>query len=142
MWHNAIQTFADDFLKLCPQIIKWLLATPVHFIIGRRFHTGAWKALRRGAANMDVLVSMGTNASYFYSVISILQHHFLNHHSTNAYVPTDFFETSAMIVTLIMLGKYLEAGAKVRGGAGRVLAVSWERPVPRDTVLPAAHEAS
>lgn len=62
---------------------------------------------------MDVLVSMGTNASYGYSVISILHHH-LTHHSEGAYVPTDFFETSAMLITFILMGKYLEAAAKGR----------------------------
>jgi cation transport ATPase len=52
----------------CNQLVKWVLTTPVQFWIGWRFHRGAWKALRRGGANMDVLVSMGTNASYIYSV--------------------------------------------------------------------------
>ena len=47
---------------------------------------------------MDVLVSLGTNASYIYSVISILHHHLRRHHITGAYTPTDFFETSAMLV--------------------------------------------
>lgn len=59
------------------ELMKWALTTPVQFWIGRRFHVGAWKSLKRGAANMDVLVSLGTNASYFYSVLSILHHHFL-----------------------------------------------------------------
>ncbi len=61
---------------------------------------------------MDVLVSLGTNASYAYSMISILHHHFMNHHETGAYAPTDFFETSAMLITFILLGKFLEASAK------------------------------
>ena len=61
---------------------------------------------------MDVLVSLGTNASYLYSMISILHHHFMNHHKTGMYRPTDFFETSAMLITFILLGKYLEASAK------------------------------
>lgn len=61
---------------------------------------------------MDVLVSLGTNASYLYSMISILHHHFMNHHMNGQYRPTDFFETSAMLITFILLGKYLEASAK------------------------------
>lgn len=65
-------------------------------------------------ANMDVLVSMGTTASYVYSLISILHHHFRGHHSSMEYKPTDFFETSAMLITFILLGKYLEAAAKGR----------------------------
>ena len=61
---------------------------------------------------MDVLVSLGTNASYLYSIISIMHHHFRRHHETGQYRPTDFFETSAMLITFILLGKYLEASAK------------------------------
>lgn len=69
---------------------------------------------------MDVLVSLGTNASYLYSCISILHHHFNKHHAQHAmsgqaaYVPTDFFETCAMIISFILFGKYLESVAKGR----------------------------
>ena len=63
---------------------------------------------------MDVLVSLGTNASYIYSLISILHHHFSGYHMAADYHPTDFFETSAMLITFILLGKYLEAAAKGR----------------------------
>ncbi|GIL89731.1 hypothetical protein Vretifemale_17508 [Volvox reticuliferus] len=110
----------------CNQVVKWALATPVQFIVGWRFHRGALKALRRGTANMDVLVSLGTNAAYFYSVISILFHRYEGHRlemdepmkfDPNGYVPTDFFETSAMLITFILLGKYLEAAAKGRTSA-------------------------
>ncbi|GFR44216.1 hypothetical protein Agub_g5404, partial [Astrephomene gubernaculifera] len=66
---------------------------------------------------MDVLVSLGTNASYLYSVISIMFHHVHRHHITRDYVPTDFFETSAFLITFILLGKYLEAAAKGRTSA-------------------------
>lgn len=66
---------------------------------------------------MDVLVSLGTNASYLYSMISILHHHIMRHHITGLYRPTDFFETSAMLITFILLGKYLEAAAKSRTSA-------------------------
>ena len=66
---------------------------------------------------MDVLVSLGTNASYIYSLISILHHHFAQHHMTGSYQPTDFFETAAMLITFILLGKYLEASAKGKTSA-------------------------
>ena len=66
---------------------------------------------------MDVLVSLGTNASYAYSLISILFHHFHNHHTSGDYQPTDFFETAAMLITFIILGKYLEASAKGKTSA-------------------------
>ncbi|KAG2433084.1 hypothetical protein HYH02_012788 [Chlamydomonas schloesseri] len=101
----------------CNQLVKWVLATPVQFVVGWRFHKGAIKALRRGTANMDVLVSLGTNASYIYSVISIMFHHMNRHRLSSDYVPTDFFETSAMLITFILLGKYLEAAAKGRTSA-------------------------
>jgi Cu+-exporting ATPase len=94
------------------ELIKWAFSTPVQFWIGWRFHSGAWKALRAKRANMDVLVSLGTNASYIYSVISILHHHFRAHHMSGGYQPTDFFETSAMLITLVLFGKYLESAAK------------------------------
>eukprot|EP00884_Botryococcus_braunii_P009380 jgi/Botrbrau1/18443/Bobra.0072s0030.1 len=96
------------------EIIKWGFTTPIQFWIGWRFHAGAYHALRKGRANMDVLVSLGTNASYLYSIISILHHHFSHHHMNGAYKPTDFFETSAFLITFILLGKYLEASAKGR----------------------------
>ena len=59
----------------CNALVKWVLTTPVQFVVGWRFHRGAFKSLRRGTANMDVLVSLGTTAAYTYSVISILHHH-------------------------------------------------------------------
>lgn len=66
------------------EVAKWALATPAVFVVGARFHAGAVAAVRRGGANMDVLVSLGTLASYGYSVISILHHHFLRHHASGA----------------------------------------------------------
>eukprot|EP00879_Flechtneria_rotunda_P007448 GHRR01007813.1.p1 GENE.GHRR01007813.1~~GHRR01007813.1.p1 ORF type:complete len:490 (+),score=138.59 GHRR01007813.1:1423-2892(+) len=98
------------------ELLKWALATPVQFWIGWRFHRNAWKALKRGVANMDVLVALGTDASYFYSVISILHHRFLQHDKSH-YTPTDFFETCAMLITVVILGKYLECAAKGKTSA-------------------------
>ena len=85
--------------------IKWImfaLATPVQFYVGWGFYTGAWKSLRNGSANMDVLVAMGSSAAYFYS-IPVLLNFFKGH---------VYFETAAVIITLIKLGKFLEARAK------------------------------
>ncbi|PKF89056.1 copper-translocating P-type ATPase [Bacillus sp. BA3] len=88
--------------------VQMALATPVQFIIGKQFYVGAFKALRNKSANMDVLVAMGTSAAYFYSVyqafISIG-----NHHMAQLY-----FETSSILITLIILGKLFEAKAKGR----------------------------
>ena len=91
-------------------LIQWTLATPVQFWIGKRFHVGAYKSLRRGSSNMDVLVSLGTNASYFYSVFSIMRHAI---HNLDPTMETgQFFETSAMLITFILLGKFLERRAR------------------------------
>eukprot|EP00889_Picochlorum_renovo_P005597 jgi/Picre1/32627/NNA_007973.t1 len=94
------------------EVLKWALATPVQFVIGWPFHIGAYRALKGKRANMDCLVSFGTNASYLYSMISIIHHHIMEHHMTGKYSPTDFFETSAMLITFVLLGKYMESSAK------------------------------
>jgi Cu+-exporting ATPase len=87
---------------LVPGWLQLLLATPVQFWSGARFYRGAWKALRGGTANMDVLVALGTSAAYFFSAAILLfrpgQHL--------------YFEASAAVITLVLLGKYLEARAK------------------------------
>ncbi|GAX78867.1 hypothetical protein CEUSTIGMA_g6306.t1 [Chlamydomonas eustigma] len=96
----------------CITLLKLVLVTPVQFYVGARFYRGAFKSLRRGSANMDVLVAMGTTAAYVYSVVSVMYHNLSDHHENGAYVPTEFFETSAMIISLILMGKYLECSAK------------------------------
>lgn len=98
--------YVPDFLM--NPWIQLILATPVQFIIGKQFYVGAYKALRNGSANMDVLVVMGTSAAYFYSVYQAIvtagSHH----------APHLYFETSAVLITLILLGKLFEAKAKGR----------------------------
>jgi len=89
-------------------MLFWLLATPVQFYTGWDYYVGAWKNLRNGTANMDVLVAMGSSVAYFYSV-AVLFYPALGHHV--------YFETSAVIITLIKLGKMLEARTKGRSGA-------------------------
>ncbi len=87
--------------------MMWALATPVQFYVGRDYYVNGYKALKNGAANMDVLIAMGSSAAYFYSVAVILVG--LVGVNLGAHV---YFETSALIITLIRLGKYLEARAK------------------------------
>ncbi|KAK7308982.1 hypothetical protein RJT34_05359 [Clitoria ternatea] len=89
------------------EVARWVLATPVQFVLGWRFYYGSYKSLRRGSANMDVLIALGTNAAYFYSVYSVLRAATSRHFEGN-----DFFETSAMLISFILLGKYLEILAK------------------------------
>ncbi|MFC0559713.1 heavy metal translocating P-type ATPase [Halalkalibacter alkalisediminis] len=87
--------------------VQLALATPVQFIVGAQFYVGAYKALRNKSANMDVLVALGTSAAYFYSIylgIEAMQ--------LGIVMPDLYFETSAVIITLIVLGKLFEARAK------------------------------
>ena len=96
--------------------VNWLmlaLATPVQFYVGWDYYVGGWKALRNGSANMDVLVAMGSSAAYFYSVLVTLA---LTAGSA-ALGEHVYFETAALIITLIKLGKLLEARAKGRTSA-------------------------
>ncbi|MEC0344907.1 heavy metal translocating P-type ATPase [Peribacillus frigoritolerans] len=98
--------YVPDFLM--NPWIQLILATPVQFIIGKQFYVGAYKALRNGSANMDVLVVMGTSAAYFYSLYQAIVTAG-THHGPHLY-----FETSAVLITLILLGKLFEARAKGR----------------------------
>lgn len=87
-----------------------ILATPVQFVIGRGFYVGAYKALRSRSANMDVLVALGTSAAYFYSLYLSLESLSMPHGHT----PQLYYETSSILITLILLGKWFEALAKGR----------------------------
>jgi Cu+-exporting ATPase len=96
------------------QVIKICLATPVQFWLGRRFYKGAYNSLKHGSANMDVLVVLGTTSAYLYSIFSVLYHAMQKHEYRRDYQPSDFFETSATLITFICLGKYLETSAKAK----------------------------
>ncbi len=85
--------------------VELALATPVQFVIGSRFYRAAWKALRARSGNMDVLVAMGTTTAYLYSLYLLLT-------LGDAASGELYFEASAVIITLVMLGKYMEARAK------------------------------
>ena len=92
---------------LLPRWLQWLLATPVQFWVGKRFYIAAWHALRGGSANMDVLIALGTSMAYFFSaVVTLLA---LQQHV--------YFEASAAIITLVLLGKLMEARAKGKTSA-------------------------
>jgi len=89
--------------------LEWLffaLATPVQFYVGLSYYVNGYKSLRNGSANMDVLVAMGSSAAYFYSLAALL----------GLFPGHGYFETAAAIITLIRVGKYLEARAKGRTG--------------------------
>ncbi|MBS8264544.1 Cu(2+)-exporting ATPase [Mesobacillus boroniphilus] len=86
-----------------------LLATPVQFWIGGQFYVGAYKSLKNKSANMDVLVALGTSAAYFYSLAEAIKTI-----GNPNYMPHLYFETSAILITLILVGKLFEALAKGR----------------------------
>lgn len=87
--------------------VQLLLATPVQFYMGKQFYVGAYKALRNKSANMDVLVVLGTSAAYFYSLYVTIASIGKPHHQVEMY-----YETSAVLITLILLGKLFESLAK------------------------------
>ncbi len=95
--------------------VNWLffaLATPVQFYVGWDYYTGAWKSLRNGSANMDVLVALGSSVAYFYSIlVTVWKTLALGGVLAAEHV---YFETSATIITLIVLGKLVEVNAKSR----------------------------
>lgn len=86
---------------------QFLLTTPIQFVIGWQFYVGAYKNLRTKSANMDVLVALGTSAAYFYSLYEAMKTI-----GNPTYEPHLYFETSAILITLILFGKYLEVNAK------------------------------
>jgi len=91
-----------------PAWLQCLLATPVQFWLGARFYAGAWRALRGGGANMDVLVALGTSAAYGLS----LYEWWAASRMPGMAAPHLYFEAAAVVVTLVLLGKRLEARAK------------------------------
>jgi len=91
----------------------WALTTPVQFWVGGRFYRGAWAALRHRAADMNTLIAMGTSAAYFYSVLVVLFPQLFEAQGLTAAV---YFDSAAIIITLVLLGRLLEARAKGQTG--------------------------
>lgn len=104
-WIYMPEMFMNPWFQL-------ILATPVQFYIGKQFYVGAYNALKNGSANMDVLVSLGTSAAYFYSLY-LTMNWFIGggnvHHG-----PSLYYETSAILITLVIMGKWFESLAKGR----------------------------
>ncbi len=98
---------------------EWLLTTPVQFVIGARFYVAAAKALRAGSGNMDLLVALGTSAAYGFSVFLL----FFPRYGTGHL----YFEAAAVVITLVLLGKYFESKAK-RSTASAIRALMDLRP--------------
>ncbi|RZS57274.1 heavy metal translocating P-type ATPase [Sphaerotilus mobilis] len=94
---------------MLPGWLQWLLATPVQFWLGARFYRAGWSALRAGSGNMDLLVAIGTSAGYGLSLWTLLS-------QPDAAMPELYFEGSAVVITLVLLGKWLEARARRQTG--------------------------
>ncbi|HZS01674.1 MAG TPA: heavy metal translocating P-type ATPase, partial [Chloroflexota bacterium] len=125
-------------------LLMFLLATPVQLWGGWQFYTGAWAALRHGTANMNTLVAVGTSAAYLYSVVVTFAPHWL---MTGGAMPEAYYDTAAVIITLILLGRYLEARARgqasdairrlmgLQARTARVVRDGAELDVPVETVV-------
>lgn len=105
---------------MLPALLQFALATPVQFVLGARFYAAAWKAVRAGAGNMDLLVALGTSAGYGLSVYQWLT-------AAPGTMPHLYFEASAVVIALVLLGKYLESSAK-RQTASAIRALEALRP--------------
>jgi len=102
-WFPWVPAFLRNFYVL------WALATPVQFVLGLRFYKAAWSALRRGTANMNTLVAVGTSAAYLFSVAATVLPGFFRRAGVE---PQVYFDTSAVIIVLVLFGRTLEARAK------------------------------
>lgn len=120
MSHGAVDAFETAPMRW----LQALLAAPVVFVLGAAFHRGAWHALRQRTADMNTLISVGTTTTYFASLAALLAPHAFG--ASGAHAPLHF-EAAAVIVTLVLLGRWLEARASARAGAA-VLALAQLAP--------------
>ena len=104
----ALMTTGSHHHDWFPLWLQWLLATPVQFWVGRRFLLGAYRSLRGGSANMDVLVSLGTTVAYSFSTVVWL--------TGRTDLPV-YFEAAAMVIVLVRLGKLLERQARQKASS-------------------------
>jgi Cu+-exporting ATPase len=135
--------FMPSFLQNA--YVLWALATPVQFWVGRQFYRGAWAATRHGTTSMDTLIAIGSSAAYFYSVLGVVLPGFFAHHGLGEPM---YFDSAALIITLILVGKLLEARAKgqtseaikkligLQPKTARVLRDGREQDVPVAQVVP------
>ena len=114
-----IGSFQDmlPFITIIPRRTMWfilfLLTTPVQFWAGRHFYQNAWASIKHGSTNMNTLVVVGTSAAYAYSTVLTFFPAALGHYGSHGGA---YYDTAAIIITLILFGKYLEARAKSRAG--------------------------
>ncbi|WP_199175538.1 heavy metal translocating P-type ATPase [Telmatospirillum siberiense] len=108
---------------MLPPLLQLALAIPVQFVIGARFYVGAWKALRNGTGNMDLLVALGTSAAFGLSASQVI----VGGNDGGHMGPPLYFEASTVVVTLVLLGKWLESRAK-RSAAAAIRGLMALRP--------------
>jgi Cu+-exporting ATPase len=130
---------------LANPFLQWALATPVQFWAGWPFYKGAWAAAKHGTADMNTLIAVGSSAAYLYSVATILFPGFFR--AAESGHAAMYFDTSAVIITLILLGRYLESRARGRASeairrlaglrpkTARVVRNSQEMDIPIESVL-------
>jgi Cu+-exporting ATPase len=140
--HMGLRVWAPAVLH--DWVVQFLLATPVQFWAGWRFYRGMWAALRHRTADMNTLIAVGTSAAYLYSVAATFAPHWF---VGGGLAPTVYYETAAIIVVFILLGRYLEALAKgrthdairrlmgLRPRTARVIRGSEECEIPVDEVV-------
>ena len=149
----SIPVFLGSYPALFPWVpdalknftVLWFLTTPVQFWVGWQFYKGAWAALKHKNSDMNTLIAVGTSAAYFYSVGLILFPSFFEAQGVAREV---YFDTSTVIITLILLGRYLEAMARGRTSeaikklmgmqakTARVIRNGAERDIAVDEVIP------
>ncbi|HEY5472258.1 MAG TPA: heavy metal translocating P-type ATPase, partial [Candidatus Limnocylindrales bacterium] len=145
--------FVGSFPELFPFVpsfltnryLLWALATPVQFWAGWQFYKGAWGSLKHGAADMNTLIAVGTSAAYLYSIAATV---YPAAFEAAGQMPATYFDTSAVIIGLILLGRYLEARAKgqtseairklmgLQARSARVVRDGAEMDVPVELVVP------
>jgi P-type Cu+ transporter len=149
----SIPVFFGSYPSLFPWVpeifqnfmVLWILTTPVQFWVGWQFYRGAWAALKHKTSDMNTLIAVGTSAAYLYSVGLILFPSFFEAEGVAREV---YFDTSTIIITLILLGRYLEAIARGRTSeaikkligmqakTARVIRAGEERDIPVEEVIP------
>jgi Cu+-exporting ATPase len=110
-WHML---FGEDLLPIsgsAAAVLQFLLATPIQFYSGSRYYLGAWAAARHGATDMNTLVALGTSVAYLYSVAATFAPARVGAEALTVHL---YFETSAAIIVLVLLGRYFEARARGR----------------------------
>jgi Cu+-exporting ATPase len=138
-WEMIAGSARMPFSPFTGALLQLLLATPIQFYAGSRFYRGAWAAARHGTTDMNTLVVLGTTAAYAYSLVATFFPGFFSVHGAGAHV---YYDTSAAIIVLVLLGRYFESRAKGKTSAAvkkliglqpataRVLSDGTERDIP------------